>query len=139
MLHRVVAAGLQNVVEADHIAFDISVWVGDGVANSRLSTQIDHNIRVILLKNAVDKCLVRKVALDKGVVLELLEFSQTSFFDADVVVVIHVVQADDLFVRLCGKNSLGEIRADESRCPCNEYCFIIHFFFSPHIKSFQSI
>ena len=91
MPHWIMTAGFQNVVEADHIALDISIWVGDGVTNTCLRTQIDHNIRVMLLKNAVDKCFVRKVSLDKCIVLELLKLRKTSFLDADIIVIVHVI------------------------------------------------
>ena len=37
MLHRIVTAGFQNVIEANHVALDVSIRVGNGVANSRLS------------------------------------------------------------------------------------------------------
>ena len=85
MLHRIMTAGFQNVIEADHIALDVSIRVGDGVTYTSLGTQIDHNIRVILLKNAVDQRLVRKVVLDKGIALELLEFRKACFLDTNII------------------------------------------------------
>ena len=103
------AASFQNVVEADHIAFDISVWVSDGVSHTRLCAEVDHDVRVILFKNTVNESLVCEITLNKGVVLDLLEFSQTSFFDADVIVIVHVVQADHLDIRFCGEDSLSEV------------------------------
>jgi hypothetical protein len=100
MLHRIMTASFQNVIEANHVALDVGIRVGDGVANASLGTQIDHNIRVILLKNTVDKCLVRKIPLDKGIVFELLKFCKTRFLDANVIIIVHIVQADHLGIRL---------------------------------------
>ena len=127
MLHRIMTAGLQNVVEANHVALDVGIRVCDGVANTSLSTQINHNIRMVLLKNAVDKCLIRKVTLDKGVVLELLKLRQTSLLDADVIIIVHVVQTNDLGIRLSGQDTFGKVGADKTGCTGNEYCFT-HFY-----------
>ena len=79
MLHWMMATGFQNVIKTNHVALDVSVRVRDGITDTRLCAEVDHNIRMVLLKNAVDKCLIRKIALDKGVVLELLKLSKTSF------------------------------------------------------------
>ena len=114
MLHRIVTAGFQNVVEADYIAFDVSIWVSDGVSHTRLCAEVDHDVRVVLLEDAVDESFVRKVTFNKGVVLKLPEFSQTRFLDSNVVVVVHVVQTDDLCVRLGGQDTLGKIQSDET-------------------------
>ncbi len=38
MLHRIVAAGFQNVVKADQVAFDIHIRMVDGIANACLSS-----------------------------------------------------------------------------------------------------
>ena len=127
MVHRIMTAGFQNVIEANHVALDVSIRVGDGVTHTSLGTQIDHNIRLILLKNAVDKCLIRKVALDKGVVLELLKLCKTSFLDADIIVIIHVVQTDDLGIQLGSQDALGKVRANETRCASNENCHFRYF------------
>jgi len=108
------AAGFQNVVEANHIALDVSIRVGDGIANTSLSTQIDHNIRMVLLKNTVDTYLVRKVALDKGIVFKFLKLSKASFLDANVVIIVHVVQANDLGIWLCGQDTFCQVGTDEA-------------------------
>ena len=127
MLHGIMAAGFQNVIEANHVTLDVGVRVCNRVANASLSTQIDHNIRVILLKNAVDKCLVRKAALDKSVVLELLKLRQASFLDTNVVIIVHVIQTDDLGIRLGSQDTLGKVGADKTGRTSYKYCFS-HFY-----------
>ena len=127
MLHGIMAAGFQNVIEDNHVTLDVGVRVGNRVANASLSTQIDHNIRVILLKNAVDKCLVRKVALDKSVVFELLKLRQASFLDTNVVIIVHVIQTDDLGIRLGSQDTLGKVGADKTGRTRYKYCFS-HFY-----------
>ena len=127
MLHRVVAAGLQNVVEADHIAFDISIWVGDGVSHTRLCAEVDHDVGVILFKNAVNEILVCEITLNKGVVLELLKLRQASFLDTNVVIIVHVIQTDDLGIRLGSQDTLGKVGADKTGRTSYKYCFS-HFY-----------
>ena len=114
MLHRIMAAGFQNVIEADHVAFNISIRVGDRVTNTRLGTQIDHNIRMILLENAVDQLFICKVALNKGVICKLLQLCKASFLDANIIIIVHVVQTDYLGIRLSGQDTLGKVGADKT-------------------------
>ena len=109
MLHGIMTAGFQNVIEANHVALDVSIRVSDGVTNTSLGTKIHNNIRVVLLEDVVDETLVRKVSLDECVASKLLKFCQTCFFDADIVVVVHVIQTDDHGVRLRSKNTPGKV------------------------------
>ena len=66
MLHRVVAAGLTNVVEADHIALNVGIRVGDGIAHTCLCCQVYYYFRLVVGKNFVDECFVSQVAFDEG-------------------------------------------------------------------------
>ena len=114
MLHGIMAAGFQNVIEANHVTLDVGVRVGDGIADTSLSAQIDHNVWVILLKNTVDESFIRKVALDKGIILELLKLCQTSLLDTNIIIIVHVVQANDLGIRLSGQDAFGKVGTDET-------------------------
>lgn len=69
---------------------------------------------MVLFKNAVDTYLVRKVALDKGIVFKFLKLRKASFLDADIIVIVHVIQTDDYGIRLSGQNTLGKVRADKT-------------------------
>ena len=66
MLHRMMAAGFEDVVEADEVRFDIGVRVGDGVAHAGLCGKVDHDLRLVLLEDSVNARLVRQIALDEG-------------------------------------------------------------------------
>lgn len=89
---------------------------------------------MILFKNAVDKCLISKVALDKDVVLESLKLSQASFLDANIVVVIHVVLVSSSVIRI-HLARLNPMKPDEQVMNT-----VLQFTFSsPNIMSFQSI
>lgn len=65
VLHRMMSAGLQDVVEPDHVALDISIRVLDTVADTRLGGQVHYDIEMIFLEDAVDEGLVGEVALDE--------------------------------------------------------------------------
>ena len=125
MLHRVMTAGLQDIVKANHIAFYVYVWVKNGIADACLRGEIDYNIRVMLLKDAVNKILVRKISLDEGIISKLLEFRQTRLFDADIVVVIHVIKANNLSVWLCGQDAFDQIGADKAGCSGDKIVLLI--------------
>ena len=60
-----VAAGFQNVVEADDIRLDVDVRVVDAVAHARLCREVDDDIGVIVGKDAVYKCLIRDGTLEE--------------------------------------------------------------------------
>ena len=60
-----VPAGLQDVVEAYHVALDIGIRVLDAVPDPRLSREVHDDIELVLRKESVDERLVGKVALDE--------------------------------------------------------------------------
>ena len=53
MLYRIMAASLKYIVKADKIAFDIYVRIADGVPDTRLGGQINHQVKIILLKEII--------------------------------------------------------------------------------------
>ena len=60
-----VPAGLQDVVEPDHVALDVRIRVLDAIADTRLSSKVHDDIEVVFLEEAVDEDLVGEVALDE--------------------------------------------------------------------------
>ena len=40
------SACLQNIHETDEIAFDIGMWIRQGVPNARLGRQVDHDVKL---------------------------------------------------------------------------------------------
>ena len=102
MLHRMMSAGLQDVVEPDHIALDIRIRVLDAIADTRLSCQVHDDVEVVFLEEAVDEGLVGEVALDElvgvpfGGVGLLLDDTQTVLLERRIVIVIEVVEPHDV-------------------------------------------
>lgn len=60
------SASLQNVVEADHVALDIGIGIGDGIAYASLCRQVYNNVGMIFIKDGIDGSAVGNIALDKG-------------------------------------------------------------------------
>ena len=72
MLHTLIAviigmaAGFQNIVEADDVGFYVDVRVGDAVAHPGLGSEVDHDIRSVILKDLIDDGSVSNAAFDEG-------------------------------------------------------------------------
>ena len=65
MLNRIVAAGFQDVVEADQVAFDIDIRMVDGVADTGLGGKVDDHGGLVFGKDLVNETFVRDGAFDE--------------------------------------------------------------------------
>ena len=52
------AAGLEDVVEANHVGLDIGIGILDGIADTGLSGKIHHDIEMILGEEGIDQSLI---------------------------------------------------------------------------------
>ena len=66
MLHLVVAACLENIEEADHVALHVGIRVRDGVAHAGLCREVHHLVKLFCGKELVDRFLVDKVHAHKA-------------------------------------------------------------------------
>ena len=123
VLDGVMAAGFEDVVEADEVGFDVGIGVSDAVADTGLGGEVDDDIELVLCEEGVDEVAVGDVASDKGPGLslalpmgarDLLNFLKALFLEADVVVVVHIVDADNLGGGIVAKEELDEVAADEA-------------------------
>ena len=124
MLHRVMAAGFQNIVKAQKIALHIGIRIDDGIPHSCLGRQIHHNCRMIGFKQVKYQALVRQVSLDEHIVWKSLQFLQPGLLDAHIIVIIHIVQADDPGIRCIRQNSLCQVGADKAGGSGDQYTLI---------------
>ena len=65
MLHGKMTAGLQDIVKSNEIALDINVRMIDAVTHASLRRQVHHDIKLILLKQSIDRPLIRDIPLNK--------------------------------------------------------------------------
>ena len=120
MLHRMMSAGLQDVVEPDHIALDIGVWILDAIADTRLSRQVHDDVEVVFLEEFFDENLVGEVALDELVGMPfdgidlLLNLAKAVLLERRIIVVIHVVKPHNVERLLVIEEPQNEVGANET-------------------------
>lgn len=116
VLHRMVAACLEDVEEADEVALEVDARVLDGVADARLGGEVHHDVEAVLGEQALDEGGVAQVAAHEGeaaVRIGLCQHAQSRVLDARVVVAVEVVEADDDVIGLL-EQLLDEERTDEA-------------------------
>ena len=124
MVHRVVTAGLEDIVEANEVGLDIGIGVGDAVADTGLCGEIHHDLRLVLREYPVNESLVRNISLYEYKIRILLQFLQTLFLQTDIIIIIHIVDTHYLRGIEILVYRLYKIAADESGSSGNQYCHI---------------
>ena len=121
MLHFMVAAGLEDVVESYEVALDIGVGVGDAVAHACLGGEVDHYGYLVFGEDCLHGCLVGDRGVDEGpVALQRFYLLQTFILDVDIVIVGDAIDADHLDVLDIMEQALDEIAADKAGGACDE-------------------
>ena len=120
VLDGIVPAGLQDIIETDHIAFDVHIRILDTVAHPCLRGEINDYIELVLFEEFIYQPLVCYAALHELVfVFGMLvclggNQAQTVFLKGGVVVIIQIVQADNFHWLLALKQPQNKICSDES-------------------------
>lgn len=113
-------AGLQDVVEPDHVALDVSIRVLDAIADTGLSGKVYNDIEVVFLEEVIDEGLVGEVALDELVGMPfscvglLLDLAQAVLLERRIIVVVQVVKPHDVERLLAFKEPQHEVGAYEA-------------------------
>ena len=115
MLHLMMAACFQNIVEAYEIALDIGVRIRDGITDTGLRGKIDHYGNPVVTKNLLNCILVRNRRMDEcPVSAEGLDFTQALVLYVDVVIIGDTVDTDDADIVNVREQALDEVAADEA-------------------------
>ena len=69
VLHFVMAACLQNVVETYQVTLDVAIGIGNAVTDTGLGSEVHHHIYLVFRKNLLDECFVGDIAFDKRPIL----------------------------------------------------------------------
>ena len=109
-----VAAGLQQIEEAHQVGFDVHVRVIDGIAHARLGRQIHHHRRLIFRKGLAHCRLVRDVDLQEDEVGVLQKLIQPVLLQRDLVIIVHIVDADHGDAFHLVQQTPGQEEADEA-------------------------
>lgn len=115
MFDLVVTAGLQDIIEADKIALDVSVGIGDAVADSCLSGKVHDNSNLVFREDFLYCIFVSDGGVDKSpVTMQILYFFQALILDIDIVVVSNGINTNDLDVLDIVEESLDEVATDKA-------------------------
>ena len=77
MADLVMAAGLEDIIEAYEIALDIGIGIGDAVSHSCLGGKVDDDVYVMVGEDFLDDSLVGDIALDECPSTKTLYLSET--------------------------------------------------------------
>lgn len=115
MLYLVVTAGLQDIIEADKVALDVSVGIGDAVADSCLCGEVHDNGNLVFREDFLHCVFVSDGGMNKSPIpMQGFDFFQTLILDVNIVVVSNGVNTDDLDVLDIVEESLDEIATDKA-------------------------
>ena len=94
MLDACVPASLEDRQEAHEIRLGIVMGSREGMPHPHFGGEVDHALRLMFCEQAVQRRLVRDVAPNEGERVLLLKLGQPRLLEADVIVVIEVVEPD---------------------------------------------
>ena len=118
-----VPARLQDVVEADDVALDVRVGVGDAVPYPRLCGEIDHHRGPEFPEYAVNRAPVRDgVPEEHEAVPVCHEPFESPVLQPYVVIVCDVVDADDAAVRVLIQQPPCKAGTDEACNSGHHHC-----------------
>lgn len=121
MFHLMMAARLQDIVEAYEVALDIGVRIRYGITDTGLRGKIDHYGNPVVTKKLLYGILVRNRRVDEcPVSAEGLDFAQALVLYVDVVIIGDTVDTDDADIVNVREQALDEVAANEAGSTCHE-------------------
>ena len=97
MFHRMMPARFEDIVETDDIALDIHIRILDAVPYTRLSSKIDNDVELVLLKEFVHQRLVSDASANEGIMYARIlaaqryNLLQAIFLERDIIVIVEIV------------------------------------------------
>jgi len=129
VFHTAVAAPLQDVDETDEVAVDVGVGVFKGVTDPGLGSQVHHLGKSLRSEEGRNRRPIGQIYLYESETWASLELRQTRLFEADVVVIVKVVEADD-FVASVEQAHCQVIPDEPGRAGDQQLCHSKNPFFS---------
>lgn len=115
MLDLVVTAGLQDIVETDKVALNISIRISDAVADSCLGSKVHDNGNLVFREGFLHCVFVSDGGMDKSpITMQGFNFFQPLILDVDIVVVGDGIDTDNLDVLDIAEKPLDEVAADKA-------------------------
>lgn len=115
MLDFVVTAGLQDIIETDKVALNVSIGIGDAVADSCLGGKVHDNGNLVFREDFLYYVFISDGGVDKSpVAMHGFDFFQTLILDVDIVVVGNRIDSNYLDVLDIVEESFDEVAADKA-------------------------
>ena len=129
MLDLVVATCLQDIVETDKVALNVSIGIGYAVADSCLSGKVHDNGNLVFREDFLHCVFVRDGGVDKSpVAMQSLYFFQTLILDVNIVVVSNGINTNYLDVLDIVEESLDEVAANKTSSSRHEDGFALEIY-----------
>ena len=106
----VLAAGVEQHARADDVRLQEDLRILDGAVDMRLRREVDDDVRLLLLEDAVDRTAVCDVRADELEVLLLHRILER----LEVARIRQLVDADDVVTRMLLEHVVDEVRANEA-------------------------
>ena len=123
MLHRMLAAGFQNMGHAQQIGLCISMRILDRVAHPGLRRQVNHRIRALFGKQGIQRRPVGHVQWIKLQAGLFTQGGQPGVLEADGVIVVEIIHSHHLVAGLEQRLSSGA--ADKSGSAGEQYFHLL--------------
>ena len=129
MLHRMIATGFQNIVEANKVGFDIYIRIGDTVPDTGLCRQVDDHFRLRFGKDLLNECLVGEVAFYESPCAvrlcscKLTNFRKSVFLNGNIIIVVYIVKTDKFYVFYSIQKRSHKVCTDKTGSACNKNRF----------------
>lgn len=133
MFDLIVAAGFEDVHEANDIGIDVGMRIFKAVANAGLGGKIDYPIKSVFGKDLFDGSAIAQVSLNEGKALMIAENGEAIMFQLHLVVIVEIIKTHDLVATLEKVN--GEMKADKPRCARNQNLHRLLLLINKFLKS----
>lgn len=129
MLDLVVTASLQDIVESDKVALNVSIRIGDAVADSCLSGEVHDNGNLVFREDFLHCIFVSDGGMNKSPIsMQGFNFFQPLILDVDIVVVGDGIDTDNLDVLNIAEKPLDEVAADKASSTRHENGFVLEIY-----------
>ena len=122
MLHLMMTASFQDIVESNQVALDISIRIRDRISHTSLGSQIHYHLWLMLLKEFIHHRLVSDTAIYHGKALKLLQLAKSLLLDMHIIVVVHIIDTHYLDVLHFLQQSQSQVAANKASSTCHEDC-----------------
>jgi hypothetical protein len=114
-----VPASFQDIDKAAEVAFHIGVRIADRIAYAGLRREIDDNLRRGRKKECRNTISLREIGMLETKVRKPFQPLETSLLQADVLIFVHGVEADNLAA--FGKQPQAKMKSYEPGCAGDQY------------------